>query len=363
MSRSSPRRAHSPGFTLIELLVVIAIIAVLIALLLPAVQSAREAARRIQCTNNLKQTGLAIHNYIDGNNVMPLGSFWIHPASEAVDGQPPGSETRHAWSHWVALLPFLEQGPAYNAYNFNFNIFEWPNTTHNRLGISALWCPSDGKIVGHQATSTGYHGSEGFTLSSYGGSMGYFLTYPNARVPGGSVALFDSNYQAIVAQSNGVLFYSSKTSIADITDGTSNTLLHGERAWGLLKLPAVNGDDFFWWASGTLSDSLQTEMYPLNPQNKISNLSGGGAGGAGFNAFITSFSSFHPGGANFVLCDGSVRFIKDTIETWSFDGTTLLPLGVTQPGFLYVLAPNTRLGVNQKLGSRNGGEILSADQY
>jgi prepilin-type processing-associated H-X9-DG protein len=146
--------------------------------------------------------------------------------------------------------------------------------------------------------------------------------------------------------------------IADITDGTSNTILHGERAWGLLPA-SVSPGDYMWWPSGTLSDSLCSEMWPINPQKTIGNA----AGQAGFNAFITAFSSFHPGGANFGFCDGSVKFLKETIDSWKVDNTTGLPIGVTQPGFTYVLAPNTFLGTYQKLGSRNGGEVVSADAY
>ena len=137
MSRASSRRG---GFTLIELLVVIAIIAVLIALLLPAVQAAREAARRIQCTNNLKQLGLAMANYESANGSFPLGGF--HGTGGGDPGWSP-CNGRHEFSFFVALLPFFEQTPLYNAWNSNIHYSFSPNTTVWATVINALVCPSD----------------------------------------------------------------------------------------------------------------------------------------------------------------------------------------------------------------------------
>ena len=133
------RPTKRPGFTLIELLVVIAIIAVLIGLLLPAVQMAREAARRAQCTNNLKQLALALHNYADVNGVLPMG-YAIQPCEFLPDSI--------CISHgpFVALLPQLEQQPLFNAVNFDRNLWISPNMTICAIGIKTLWCPSDPTI-------------------------------------------------------------------------------------------------------------------------------------------------------------------------------------------------------------------------
>jgi len=351
------RRGRPGGFTLIELLVVIAIIAVLIGLLLPAVQSAREAARRAQCVNNLKQLGLAMANYESSNTCFPQGSFWIAPVS--LGG---GANWRHAWSHVVGLLPFMEQSQIYNAYNAQVNCFDYENSTICGIGIGGLWCPSD-PLVSADYQGYSYFSQTKFKMNSYGGSLGYFPNYPDARVgnPYGMVP-FDANYQAITAQTNGILFYNSKVKIAEITDGTSNTLAIGERAFGRLD-KSINYC-YMWWISGQLCDSMSTTYYPLNVDKKLGNTGGGGIAGAqGFSAFLMSFGSFHPGTTNFVFVDGSVRGLKDTINTWPFDPSSGNPLGVTQPGLTFVIAPGTQIGVYQALSSRNGGEVLSADTY
>jgi prepilin-type processing-associated H-X9-DG protein len=118
-----------------------------------------------------------------------------------------------------------------------------------------------------------------------------------------------------------------------------------------------------WWASGQLSDSLSTTFYPMNVEKRIKDVYDGVAGAAGFDAFLLAFGSFHPGGANFLFCDGSVHFIKETISTWPFDPKTGYPLGVSQPGLTFVLAPGTQVGVYQAISSRNQGEVISSDSY
>jgi prepilin-type N-terminal cleavage/methylation domain-containing protein/prepilin-type processing-associated H-X9-DG protein len=355
MSLSQPRRASRGGFTLIELLVVIAIIAVLISLLLPAVQSAREAARRAQCINNLKQLGLGMANYESANGCFPQGSFWIQPASL-------GFAWRHAWSHNVGLLPFIEQSQIFNAMNSNVNIFDVQNDTVNGIGMSTMWCPSD-PLVSADYYGYSYFYKLKFKMNSYGGSLGYFPNYPDARVGNPyNMVPFDSNYQAIQAQTNGIIYYNSSVKISGITDGTSNTISIGERAFGRLS-PDINFC-FMWWASGQLCDSMSTTFYPMNVDKKLANTGGGGIAGAqGFTAYLMSFGSFHPGGTNFAFCDGSVHFLKDSINTWPFDPSTGNPLGVTQPGLTFVIAPGTQIGIYQALSSRNGGEVVSADTY
>src|SRR5436309_2009691 len=134
---SRPRR-RPHGFTLIELLVVITIIAVLIALLLPAVQSAREAARRILCTNNLKQLALAAQNYHDVHGAFPMGTPFFYYADVG------WTDVGH--SLWISMLAQFEQQPLFNAVNFNHDIYTIANQTIHETGLSTLWCPSDGTV-------------------------------------------------------------------------------------------------------------------------------------------------------------------------------------------------------------------------
>jgi prepilin-type processing-associated H-X9-DG protein len=177
-------------------------------------------------------------------------------------------------------------------------------------------------------------------------------------------------------QRNGVIFLLSHVSIAGICDGTSNTLLFSERAHS--QLPGDEVQCWNWWTSGNHGDTLCCTFYPMNPFNRTQDDSGLLDGGA--DAYVASASSFHPGGANFAFCDGSVKFLKDSIDCWKIDPATGMPMpagisrpeGTAVPDFLpprasigspYLLAPNTYIGVSQKLPTRNGGELFSADPY
>jgi prepilin-type N-terminal cleavage/methylation domain-containing protein/prepilin-type processing-associated H-X9-DG protein len=362
MRTSVPSHAARRGFTLIELLVVIAIIAVLIGLLLPAVQSAREAARRITCVNNLKQLGLAVHNYVDGNQAMPIGGFWMVPARFG------GVNWRHGYSHYIGLLPYFEQGPLYNSFNSLQNIFDDANTTVCVTPLGALWCPSDPKVTGQYFGDAYGPNPLPFRITSYAGNIGKMLWYPNARVGNATgMVPFDSTYSAVVAQTDGIFYYQSSTKLGDITDGTSNTFMIGERAFGRLTPDVINC--YMWWPSGQVVDSMACAMWPINPQNKIADIgTSSNPDYNGFFAYISGFSSFHPGGANVVFCDGSVKFIKDTINTWQINPATGMPNGVTlataSPNVtLYTIPPGTFIGVWQAISTRNGGEVISADQF
>jgi prepilin-type N-terminal cleavage/methylation domain-containing protein/prepilin-type processing-associated H-X9-DG protein len=348
---SVPRRS-SRGFTLIELLVVIAIIAVLIALLLPAVQSAREAARRAQCTNNLKQLGLAVLNYESSFGVFPLGSFQMPPPG---DPNAASGNGRHEHGILIRLLPFYEQAPLYNSFNANVHYFSYPNTTVLATGISSIWCPSDGVVPAPTTLGPGSDGSvqipQVMYHNSYFGNAGTWMSPGRYQDP--TVA----NFSAYYAQAKGVFYFYSRTTIASITDGTSNTMALSECAFGMMS----QGDQacWHWWASGNYADTMFCTMYPINPFRKI-NLNDPNPG---INADLvpTTPSSFHPGGANFAFCDGSVRFIKDSVQCLPYNPTTGAPLGYVNTGGIWTqTVPNA---VYQALSTRNGGEVISSDQY
>jgi len=344
------RVANRRGFTLIELLVVIAIIAVLISLLLPAVQSAREAARRAQCINNLKQLALAAHNYLDSNNTLPQG---IQYQTNTVDGA--------LWtsgSCLVPLLQFAEQVAVFNAVNFNINMYNVENTTISATGVRTLWCPSDPLIETQQLiVGNTLNGTDlPMRYSSYAGNAGTWLqAYPE---------------DVRVSNMNGVIFLLSRVSLASITDGTSNTMAFAERAHG--KLNASDQVSWHWWTSGNNGDTIFTTIWPMNPFTRAQNYQASDdppnyfRSTGGCDAYVASASSFHPGGANFAFMDGSVKFLKDTIDSWPLDQTTGVPTSVTRvqaPPRLWSVIPGSKVGVYQALSTRNGGEGLSADTY
>jgi prepilin-type N-terminal cleavage/methylation domain-containing protein/prepilin-type processing-associated H-X9-DG protein len=368
----SPRRR---GFTLIELLVVIAIIAVLISLLLPAVQSAREAARRAQCVNNLKQLALAAANYEGAVGVYPPGLYWC-----ILTGQLAGYVGTNC-GPMVHLLPYMEQGQVYNSVNFYQAVYYNANLTIHGVGINSLWCPSDGSIsevqtlADNPAGSLFYEavpgGSARMAYSSYAGVCGPW--WPNTWSIGGMGAR--ATHAQIKADELGIFGVCSNTRIASVTDGTSNTMIFGEHGHGLIA-PASQ-PSWQWWDSGNLGDTLITTMFPLNPQRTVAN----GNAGAGGNIFVASASSLHPGGANFAFVDGSVRFIKDTVQNWQItplgaDGngnpipasvTATVAQGSSSPSpfwdTVYSVTPGFQLGVYQALSTRNAGEVISADSY
>jgi len=376
------------AFTLIELLVVIAIIAVLIALLLPAVQAAREAARRAQCTNNLKQLGLAVQNYISQTNAFPpLSASYNYVGTVALPNSNVGGWPL-AWT--VFILPFIEQGPLYNATNQFAGISDPPNYyTLTLTKVNSLLCPSENLKVGPWI---------GTNMANYRcnvGGPGSFLSWSGPIVPFYPAVNGTSGPALATPGTNGNM---GSFGMEGVTDGTSNTSLFSERLIG-------TGD--YGNSSGNATITSGNRAYALRGLFSTSvsvTLDQGGAPGAtaamalyqacnaipgtqmltvaqgttsgfwcgfawdgntGWNLDFNSYNhwntpdklgctasttwdpltggpmdaipptSNHPGGVNVGFCDGSVRFIKDSV-------------GV-QPWWA--------------LGTRNGGETLSSDQY
>ncbi len=368
------------GFTLIELLVVIAIIAVLISLLLPAVQSAREAARRAQCINNLKQIGLAFHNYESSVSAFPMQTILIPSAT----GAPGTWSFESSWSAFARSAPFLEQNAFYTSINFNLTYSDPSNTTVSNIPLSFLYCPSDvGSHIDDSSMGSTFYGT-----TSYGVSNGDWYVYQTNwgatnTVGPMSRSLFGPNYSRTISM---------------MTDGTSNTLMAAEGTIGhaqfrsCLKtpslpsaasvgtfsptnVPAPGADSIAalqslvascaaasgkikaggpishtrWCNGGVYYSGFTTAMTPNHKIMAISRATGFANGGkmvevdwdsvdendGGPTYMSNSASSNHPGGVNTVFADGSVKFIKNSINA----------------------------GTWRALGTMNGGEVTSGDTY
>jgi prepilin-type N-terminal cleavage/methylation domain-containing protein/prepilin-type processing-associated H-X9-DG protein len=346
--RSSSRR----GFTLIELLVVIAIIAVLIALLLPAVQAAREAARRAQCVNNLKQLGLGVHNYNGIQNIFPA-NLYLHPNY---------SSATYSWNNasWIVMiLPQMEQLALYNAVNFNImwgtnKIGNWSatylgqqNMTVRQTVINSLLCPSDpspatdttnaDEISTSLAAGTSYVGNVGDNCLACAppNSAVTFCTQQGYNCRGNQLGDPYTNTVGVPGTPTGSgIFWREDQGvpIAGITDGTSNTFLAGEQ---IMKVTDWNA-----WVEA--NQCVGSTALPLNYIPPGVTINGTGstviATGASDVASWThwySFRSMHPGGGNFLMCDGSVKFIKNSINMFTY----------------------------QALSTRAQGEVVDANSY
>jgi prepilin-type processing-associated H-X9-DG protein len=358
---------------LIELLVVIAIIAVLISLLLPAVQSAREAARRIQCTNNMKQMALASMNYESAN-----GCFQINRLAAPT---PAPNYRAHVdgFGGLARILAYSEQAPLYNSINFAYCPYTFGNSTVVQTGLTAYWCPSDAQIInlGFYETDPGWDGSN-MTLrySSYAGMAG---TYALASASGCDQRAASPT---LLALQNGVMIDTGLStsaggcgtigprSIAAITDGTSNTVMWAERCQTKLNNATGEFECKGWWSDGEYGDTSLTSFYPPNVAalpgyvtgSNFENPDGCDGHSEGSNSNLAiSAQSLHPGGVNVAFCDGSVHFIKNTINTWNYNPPNMSrSSSSTNPCFPVSATGN---GVWQSLTTINGGEVISSDQY
>jgi prepilin-type N-terminal cleavage/methylation domain-containing protein/prepilin-type processing-associated H-X9-DG protein len=309
-------RRKRQGFTLVEILVVIAIIGILVALLLPAVQMAREAARRMQCSNHLKQIGLAMHHYLDTHTVFPPGYIAVRPE-------------RPEWAWPVFLFPYMELGTMARELDVSrLRFLDVLADDYLRLNLvtplSLFRCPSDRttellpREVRHFDIPSWPRVFEPAT-SNYMGVMGFWDRAGGLR-------------------NNGVIFGNSAIGIRDIPDGTSFTFLVGERdrrcgagTWCAVRDPFLNGQFGIYYAVGRVSIKLN---YPLD---------------IGEDSCREGFSSPHAGGGHFLLCDGSVQFVSNTIE---FSNAGVDPQ--LQEGEITPLVAR-EMGIYQRLGIRNDG--------
>jgi prepilin-type N-terminal cleavage/methylation domain-containing protein len=300
---------HRSGFTLVELLVVIAIIGILVALLLPAVQAAREAARRTQCLNNMKQIGLALHNYHDTHKVFPFGQ----------------GGTGNRYSALSLMLPFMEQTTLHDLIDFKQTATAPANDAARLTEVPMFRCPSD---FNNPLPQTG--GATNYMANKGSGIVWQLATGPNLGLPNPS----------------GILFFQSSTRMAHIIDGTSSTAAYCERvlADGSNGIVSPLADVFFHPGAPTTPDQAKQMcdahdiynlafQFPLfmgapwiDGQHTYLHATGPNSRSCGYFTVLRAVmppSSRHPGGVNLLLCDASTRFVAETVDltTWRGVGT------------------------------------------
>jgi len=372
-------RSRRAAFTLIELLVVIAIIAVLISLLLPAVQSAREAARRAQCVNNLKQIGLGFMNHESTYGYLPQGPYDGSPNAVTTSGAPdPGgynyTETAGSqygtttccnaahpdgWNHFFKVLPFIEQQNVYNLANFNVPAIHTGRPVNfngeddvARIGIASFYCPSRRAVQGFGSTlityRNDYAGSAGFMQGQWyecentGGNFSNTKFVPPA--PNGAWPIADERTPVNLGNTGGrkgAIVWSgqgAKRRIADFIDGTSNSIMVGEKCLPPSRWGADGGDNERWNNAGWDECVLRFHFVPMSDFQTAA-LNGVCATptspNTGGNLWRRFFGSSHPGGYNAAFGDGSVKFIKFSVDA----------------------------GTHRKLCVIDDAEVLSGDSY
>lgn len=332
------------GFTLVELLVVIAIIGILVGLLLPAVQAAREAARRMQCSNNLKQLGLALHNYESSNKKFPIGYL------DVIEGGNPVKDGGWAWA--AGLMPYIEQTALYNSLDQRYHPYGTVGTISDpagsnnaaiRVPVSSFRCPSDVAPPTRALNASSAGGTDAIAISSYMGSLGPFDGQP--CIPTGQTGAGRTG-----SRNNGLLVVNSSRTFGSISDGTSNVIAVGEVSYRPLVSGAGSDRQFILGnvitAGGPQCNNngansngsflhLRSTRYKINsPQ-----LSG---------RQHHSFHSFHTGGANFVFGDGSVHFLSENIQHTNTNVVGGEPITNAQGPY----------GLYQRLSAINDGQVL-----
>jgi prepilin-type N-terminal cleavage/methylation domain-containing protein/prepilin-type processing-associated H-X9-DG protein len=309
---NSQRSYGRQAFTLVELLVVIAIIGTLVALLLPAVQSARETARKMQCQNSLHNLAIAIHNYHDALNWYPSGSFYDGNGVCSSGGTPvvPNCEN---WGWEVLIFPYVEQQNLYTQLQVDYhglrNVLagQAANLPDPRellqLKLALFLCPSDSNPDGHFNSKRHFGGGIGTGIGGWGNFEGAVSNYFGNRGPE------FRRFPLAGPDTHGIFMESTSKRIADVTDGTSNTFMVGERdtqichsgTWMGIRNPDGSGTQGFYNVLGNVHVRLNSPDPPVGWNDATAGCYQG-------------FSSLHPGGANFAMCDGSVKFIINNIE-------------------------------------------------